>query len=298
MSIPVTPSRDHPEMQKPAPLILITNHIDACGVTGMIAATCLLLHGQARPVHFGFILTLMLTCWLAFAVNDYFDAPQDARDAFKQNRNFFVHYQLPRRWLLVGFLLTVGLIAVGFTRSGANGLVEFTVAMAAIPLYSMPPLRLKSRPLLDLVMHAVFVETAPYYATLYILQVEWTALDRLLLALFFVGSLTAQLEQQSRDFDTDLEPTFAKWIGRRPAALFLRLLSGAFLVIGSVGLLTNVIPLWFIPFALFGLPILLHRFFRKAEQARSQRLVIVTLILMTVYAVGVFGMAVVRGGGL
>jgi 4-hydroxybenzoate polyprenyltransferase len=279
-------------------MILITNHIDACGVTGMIAALCLMLHGQARPEHFGFVLTLMLTCWLAFAVNDYFDAPQDAADPFKRGRNFFVQYQPNKALLLIGLIGVVCVIFAGFIRYGANGLLEFTVAMLAIAAYSAPPIRLKSRPFLDLAMHAVFVETAPYYATLYILGVQWDALDRVLLALFFIGSLTAQLEQQTRDFDTDAEINFAKWIGRRPAVILLRILSAAFIGIGVIALGIGVIPVWFVPFAVFGLPILLHRFMRRAEQGRSQRLVLATLLLMVVYAVGLFGAAVLRGGGL
>lgn len=280
------------------PLILITNHIDACGVTLIIAATCLILHGQARPEHFGFLLALTLTCWLAFAVNDYFDAPQDAHDPFKRGRNFFVQYQPNRITLLIVLFAILSIIFAGFIQYGANGLLEFGTAMLAILAYSAPPFRLKSRPMFDLAMHAIFVETAPYYATLYILGVEWNGLDRVFLALLFIGSLTAQLEQQTRDFESDPEPNFARWIGRIPAVLILRILSASFLAIGTFGLLIGVIPAWFIPFALLGLPILLHRFFRRAEVARSQPLVIATLILMTVYAIGLFGTAVLHGGHL
>jgi 4-hydroxybenzoate polyprenyltransferase len=278
---------------------LFTNHIDACGVTLIIAALCTVLHGQATPATFPILGTLAVTCWFAFAVNDYFDARQDAADPFKRTRNFFVGRSIPRGHRVVGGAVVIALIGVGFASFGTRGLLEYAVALAAIMVYSAPPLRLKGRPVLDLAMHGFFVETAPYYATLFLLDAPWNALDRTLIALFFLGSLAAQVEQQTRDYATDLggERTFATMIGLRPAALLLRILSGLFGVLIVVAFFVGVIPVWFIPFGLIGLPVIVHRFTRRPDEPRSQRLIIAVLALELAYMAAVYGAAFVRDTG-
>jgi hypothetical protein len=70
--------------------------------------------------------------------------------------------------------------------------------------YSAPPLRLKMRPGLDLLTHALFVQTFPYVVSLVLIRARWGLLDWVLLAILFLASLTAQLEQQARDFVVDV----------------------------------------------------------------------------------------------
>jgi len=274
-----------------APLrLLFLNHIDACGVTAIIVGLCLVLHRALRLDTLPLVVLMAFTCWFAFAVNDYCDASADADDPFKRERNFFVKTTVPRGTAWAGAALCSTLMLAGFAPYGMRGLLEWAVAVMAIFAYSAPPLRLKNRPLLDLAMHGFFVETAPYYATLYLLNVAWTPLDRVMLAIFFLGSLAAQIEQQTRDFDAD-ERTSARWVGRAPAVLLLRILTFLFIVTVSGAFLVGVLPLWFVPFGVIGLPVVIHRFTRKENEPRSQRLIFAVLILELVYAGGVFGVA-------
>jgi chlorophyll synthase len=276
---------------------LLTNHIDACGVTLIIAAVCTILHGSAGGATLPYLFTLTLTAWLAFAVNDYYDAPYDAADPFKRGRNFFVQHTPSQPALITVLGCVVSLITFGFLQYGQRGLLQVIVALIAIWAYSAPPLRLKSRPIFDLIMHGLFVETAPYYATLYILGVIWTPLDYTLLALFFLGSLSAQLEQQARDFEVDQqqERNFATLVGLRPTVLFLRVLSTLFMAVGIITFFGGVIPFYFIGFALIGLPVILHRFIRRADQPRSQPLIMAVLLGELVYLGAVWSVAALGG---
>ncbi len=274
--------------------LLFLNHIDACGVTAIIVGLCIVLHRALRLDTLPLVALMAFTCWFAFAVNDYFDAGEDAHDPFKRERNFFVKVSIPREVALAGVAVCCALMMIGFAPYAERGLLEWTVAVGAIFAYSAPPLRLKNRPLLDLAMHGFFVETAPYYATLYLLDVAWTPLDRAMLAIFFLGSLAAQIEQQTRDFDAD-KRTFARWVGRAPAVLLLRILTLLFIVTVSGAFLFGLLPLWFVPFGVIGLPVVVHRFTRKENEPRSQRLILAVLILELIYAGGVFGIALLGG---
>lgn len=274
-------------------LTLFTAHMDAWGLSLVIATVCLLIHEAVSPDNIVLLLTLGGMCWLAFAVNDYCDAPLDGHDTNKTRRNFFVRHQVPLRLLLVGLGLAVVVIGVGFARFGERGLLLFVLSVAAMWAYSAPPLRLKARPGFDLIMHAAFVQTFPYLACLILIDTPWTLLDGILLAGLALSSLAAQLEQQARDFalDSQSERNFTVVVGRCAAVWLLRAVSLTFVVILFGALLGGVIPLFLLPFGLIALPVVIHRFVRRADQPRSQRLILITLLLAALYVGSMWGAA-------
>lgn len=265
---------------------LLFNHADAWVLTGIISLLALTLHGASLAAAWPIPAMLALYYGFGFAVNDYYDAAVDARDPRKARRNFFVQAQLPRGGLLLVMAALLGLGLAFVAAVGWRGLLVVAVGLAAIWLYSAPPLRFKSRPGFDLLMHMVFVETFPYAATLFLLGVTPQGLDYGLLACFLLGSLGAQLEQQIRDHDNDLrfERTFTTTLGIATAARLLRLASALLIALGVGLIAAGIVPGPFVPFALLTVPVLVHRFVRPADAPRSEALVRWMVILAAGYA--------------
>ena len=134
------------------------------------------------------------------------------------------------------------------------------------------------RPGFDILTHALFVQTFPYLVCLVLIQAAWGVLDWVVLAILFLASLTAQLEQQARDFEVDLEAgsTFATELGRERVIKLLRGATAVCLLIALISILSGTIPWFLLPFGVIGLPALLHRFLRSSETPRSERLVILS----------------------
>ena len=259
-------------------LKLFSNHMDAWQVALVIATLPLLIHGAIRRETAVLVLALGVGYWFAFALNDYFDAPFDQLDEPKAQRNFFVQQPLPG-WLVavfsLGFLI---LIAAAFAPFGVRGWLLWLISCFVAWAYSAPPLRLKMRPGLDLLTHALFVQTFPYVVCMVLIRASWGLLDWVLLAILFLASLTAQLEQQARDFDVDVQAggTFTTWLGQGRVVRGLRWITAVCLLIALVFVLTGTIPWFLLPFGLIGLPALLHRFWRTPETPRSERLVLLS----------------------
>jgi len=267
---------------------LFINHLDAVLLTFVIGALCLVLHDALNLQTFFLLIGMALIAWLAFAYNDLCDAPYDAQDAKKRRRNFFTRQGSLRYWYIAApFALSVA--ALAFLQFGARGLLLIGIALLAVWAYSAPPLRLKSRPLFDLIMHALFVQTFPYLLCLYLTGVAWQPIDYLLLTLFFLSSLSAQLEQQARDYKVDrrTDRNFTTQVGLRTTIYMLKFSTALLVVLSLVGVIFGVVPLLLYPLGLVCIPLVWHRFARRAAQPRSERLVWTVGILAALYVGGV-----------
>jgi chlorophyll synthase len=260
--------------------------MDAWQVASVIAALPLLIHGAIRWQTAVLVLGIGVGYWFAFALNDYFDAPFDHLDCQKAQRNFFVQRPV-KGWVVAGFsaVLLAGLAAV-FGQFGPIGWLAWLVSCFVAWAYSAPPLRLKKRPGFDLLTPALFVQTFPYSVCMVLIQASWMLLDWVLVAILFLTSLTAQLEQQMRDFVVDLQSggTFTTWLGRDRVVRGLRWATVVCLLIALVSVLSGTIPWFLLPFGLIGLPALLHRFLRQPETPRSERLVLASTTVGFLYA--------------
>ncbi|MEP6986956.1 MAG: UbiA family prenyltransferase [Chloroflexota bacterium] len=264
---------------------LILNHVDAWGITLIISMVALVMHPPFQPTLIGIPVILAFCYWLGFAVNDYFDAPFDGQDAKKGRGNFFVHHPITRLQAVSFFGLTSVLLAVLFATFGLKGIIVVSGGLFAIWAYSAPPLRLKSRPVFDLLMHMIFVQTFPYLACLVLTGLAWTHLDTALLSIFILTSLSAQLEQQLRDYAVDLQTdrNFTTTFGAPTSAFLLKLTSGTLIILFTYYILAGIIPTSLLPFGLLFLPLLIHRFFRGALAARPETLGRALLIAALVY---------------
>ena len=264
---------------------LLFNHKDAWGVTLGITLVCLISH-QAISIS-SLLLAGAITAayWLGFAVNDYCDADFDRQDAKKAARNFFVEIR-PRRRTLLAIIAAILLAIIAILAPyGWRGAFSFCLSAFIVWSYSAPPLRLKKRPGVDLIVHAIFVQTYPYFLCLFLLQLTINALDTVLLPVFLLSSLAAQLEQQARDYEVDskTEGNFTTRFGQHNTVRMLRLCTAALIATFFGGVLSGAIPIYLIPLGMIVLPVLLHRYTRAANRPRSERLVTVTTILGLLY---------------
>jgi len=260
----------------PAVVRLLLNHMDAWGTTLIIAALALLIHDTLSVRSLFLLLALTAGYWLAFALNDYFDAPFDKVDPVKAARNVFVHGGVSRTKGLLGLAVMSVFLFVAFAQFGLRGYLTLIVSLFIMWGYSAPPLRFKSRPGLDLLIHAVFVETFPYFICLFLIGATWKRLDYVMLLILFLSSLAAQLEQQIRDFAVDARTgrTFATVAGLKRTRLLLRIVTAALVLVAVVNLLNGTIPLFIAAFGLITLPIILHRLLHpRSEAPRPEKLV-------------------------
>ena len=266
---------------------LFTNHMDAWGVALIIAILALIVHDALNLHNASILLAIASAYWLGFAYNDYRDAPHDALDEDKGRNNFFVVCHIPRKWVILslstlGFVLALGAFALFDLR----GLLVSAVSLPIIWAYSGRPIRLKSRPGLDLLTHTLFVETYPYAVTLLLLGAAWTRLDVALVVIFFFGSLSAQLEQQVADYEIDArtEPNFTTRLGPGRTMHLLRITTILLAVAGFWFFFEGTIPLYMVPFGLITAPMLAHRFLRRPGQQRLKALTRGSMVAGLLYA--------------
>jgi 4-hydroxybenzoate polyprenyltransferase len=252
----------------------------------VISLLALTLHDSVSWHNIPILVAIGGSYWLGFAYNDYQDAAYDALDEHKKQGNFFAGNQVPKKWLLFAAIILCCAFLVGaWAFFGLKGIVVVLISFPVIWAYSGYPLRLKSRAGIDLLIHAFFVESYPYLVTLLLLGASWSRLDVVLIVIFLIGSLSAQLEQQLVDYDLDAktEPNFTTWFGPNQTMTMLRLLTLVLALIGTLFAFQGIIPRFMIPFGLIAAPMLAHRFLRKPGQRKPKIVKIGTMMSGLVY---------------
>lgn len=276
---------------------LIFNHVDAWGMTFIIAALSLAVRGALSAETLAIPFALSLGAWFAFAINDRFDAPFDAQEPDKARRNFFTRY-LGERWqqtaphtrahdliLLIMFCVLAGIYGGFGWRGVLAGLAGFAAAWA----YSAPPLRLKTRPFLDLFTHAAFVETFPYLAAIWLAGAPLLPFDVFAWIVLALASISAQLEQQARDYavDSRFERNFTTVIGLQASHLLMQIASILLLTTGVIGVAAGLVP----PFLAVGMactiPMIAHRLIRPIGAPRSEKLIRFSMVVGALYIAAV-----------
>ena len=138
---------------------------------------------------------------------------------------------------------------------------------------------------MDLVIHAIFVETYPYLVVLILIDAAWQPLDTVMVSVLFLSSTAAQLEQQIRDFEVDSRTgrTFATTIGRGPTRWLLRLVTALLILVFGVNVVTGTIPVYIAVFGLITLPIILIRLLRRRGSSRPEKLVLAMAAMALLY---------------
>jgi 4-hydroxybenzoate polyprenyltransferase len=262
--------------------------IDAWGVTFIVCALALVIHHALTTWTCLLLVAITANYWLGYWLNDYFDAPHDSTDEFKASQNLFVQHPDARKLVLTVIVLTFGLSAVAFLSFGWRGLVILLMNFLVMWMYSAPPLRLKSRPGLDLLTHALFVQTWPYLICLWLIQSSWTQLDGILLGIFFLTSLNGQLNQQIRDFevDTRTDTNFATRTGLGKTIFILKVSTLAVVLLSLLAINSGYVPWLFVPLGLLAVPKVAHQMSHrrnKSSRIFPRHLVYIIMLLALLY---------------
>ena len=279
---------EQPTFLLPSKRILLLNHMDAWAMSFGIATLGLVIHQALSFKTLILLAGITLGYWLAFALNDYYDAPFDAHDPEKARRNYFTQITHPRRAVRQMFALSGSILWLIFAQFGLWGIAILALCILVMWAYSAPPIRLKSRPGLDLLAHALFVETFPYLITLILIEATWTRLDYVLLSLAFIASLTAQLEQQLRDYalDAQTDRNFTTTVGPETTRRLLRLATLTGVFIFTLNLFNGVIPPLIAAAFLSVLPLMIYRFLQNRSAPRPAILIRLCTWLGLLYAGG------------
>jgi 4-hydroxybenzoate polyprenyltransferase len=190
--------------------------------------------------HFYLALIVVFSAQIfLFASNDYYDRHVDALDPYKRKRNPVCSGDVTMGGVRALLIVSGILPFIASIFFGMNALIYTSVAMFIFFFYTAPPLRLKNKIGLDVISHALFVNTFPYFFSLVALK-DFTPGTTFLLAVIMMRSAMAQLFQEIRDHDVDkqVESNTVVSLGQR-RALWLVFSIYLSMLILSVGLLAS-----------------------------------------------------------
>lgn len=284
-------------MQPNALQKLIFNHADAWITTFVIASVFQLIHMEEQSIDWLLVLGLPMIYWLGFALNDYYDTDYDADDPNKAQGNYFLQSGKSKQFLWIAAILIALVTGVGLLRYGWTTLWIIIPSASVMFAYSAPPLRLKSRPGFDLLTHALFVQTYPYGVSLILSGLSAQPVDYAVLTILFCSSLTAQLEQQSRDYNVDLanDYNFTILVGKHAGLFALKLITVILISLTIFLVLIGLLPLFTLPLFLCSAPAILHRLYRPEHTPRSEWLIRRLMGLAFVYVLILWGTVFVIG---
>jgi 4-hydroxybenzoate polyprenyltransferase len=268
--------------------VSVLHRMDAWGVAMVSGGLALWLHDAISAGSLVLVGTLGLAYGIGYAVNDYYDAPDDALDEQDAHRNFFVGH--PQKTSIIRVVLVVALVPMfaGFAVFGPAGVAAFGIAVFMVFAYSAPPFRFKNRPGMDLLVHACFVQTYPYVVCVLLGGGTWSATDNYMVSINFLASLSGQLAQQIRDLEVDLKTsrTFVTWAGPATSSYFLKAVTLALGAVTVTGFVSGQIPWLLLPLTFMFAPAFLARL--RGSGQRSRRVQTLVTALAMIYVAWLF----------
>jgi 4-hydroxybenzoate polyprenyltransferase len=153
-----------------------------------------------RDIILFFVIVLLLLAF-GFSINVCFDLKEDKY--VKEIANPIVNKEIKLKNSL--FLsISLGILALGL--SITFGMKIFLFCLVGILIgffYSVPPLRFKSRPILDLISHGLFAGALLFIAPLLIFDQELTLFYFLIAFSIFYLSILAELRNHIEDYKAD-----------------------------------------------------------------------------------------------
>ncbi len=148
-----------------------------------------------------FYAIILLLLSFAFSVNDCFDTKEDELDKDKKNPIVLKNISF-RNGLFFSILLAVS----GLALSAVFGIKVFLfclITVLMIYFYSSPPLRMKSKPWIDLLSHGLFAGAFPFFIPVLIFSKEITQFYYLIAFSVFYFSVILELRNHIEDYETD-----------------------------------------------------------------------------------------------
>lgn len=198
------------------------------------------------PRLFAIVAANILAMCFAFMLNNIEDAPDDALDHDKRQRNVISSGQLSRR---EGIALSGATFVIALALYLAAGLATLAIGaltLALCYLYSAHPIRLKARPITDVVSHALMLSGLLVAAGYYTYGAEpgpaW-----LVIAAASLFSAYGQFYNQVVDYDVDkaagLRNT-AVLLGKGPTSILGHLSIAGALICMLAAILQGLFPAW------------------------------------------------------
>lgn len=201
-----------------------------------------------------FILVLLANFFClchAFMFNDVEDAEEDALNPKKLLRNPVANKSLSKKEgflysAIVLIIAAVLYVILGVVTNNISVIIVGGILLLSNVLYSYRKIRLKAVPIIDVITHMFMLSSGPYLAAYYVYRNEMD-LNGFVLFLILSGiSGYGQLENETRDFETDVKTnvrTTAVVLGLKLANIvkFVMLAIGAASII-FLFLSTNLIP--------------------------------------------------------
>jgi len=176
---------------------------DARGYFLMAAFGFILSKGFLFPLQdillFWAIIFLLLG--FGFSINDCFDLREDRLDPTKKNPIVLGQISLKK-----ALVFSISLAILGLFLSSLFGLRVFLFCLITTLIslfYSSPPLRLKSRFLLDLISHGLFAGSLIFFLPLMILKTQLTLFYYLIAFSLFCFSIILELRNQTEEYQSD-----------------------------------------------------------------------------------------------
>ncbi|NDJ86692.1 MAG: prenyltransferase [Chloroflexi bacterium] len=207
----------------------------------------------------------------AFMINDIEDADDDIQDRERGQRNPVAMNEISRS---AAWLASIGVAVIAAFAYAVAGWVPFILGVITLilaHLYSWKPVRLKARPLVDILSHALFLSTLLFLVAYYIYADELGSLWILALGTFLI-SANGQLYNQVRDYEADrlagLHNT-ASILGKRVTDW---LETGS--VVGAgvcllIAIFQGVFPLWLGPILVITVPIMMFVYRHNTRDMRG-----------------------------
>lgn len=176
---------------------------DATGYFLIVALGFILARGFLFPAKniFLFWLISFLLLGFGFSINNCFDQKEDQLDQTKKNPIVLKEISFKK-----GFIFSILTGLIGLYLSSLFGLKIFLFSLIStliVFFYSSPPLRLKSRPLFDLISHGFFAGPLIFFFPLLVFKIKVTLFHWLISFSLFCFSVILELRNFLEEYETD-----------------------------------------------------------------------------------------------
>ena len=192
------------------------------------------------------VIANILAMTFAFMINDVVDAPDDALNPIKTKSNVISQGILSYQegyWIAGAFfLLSASLFFFGGWLSFLAGLATLILSFA----YSAPPLRLKSRPIVDVVSHILMLSALLMLSAYFIYDTQPNQAWWVIIAVT-MASAYGQFYNQVDDFETDKQAQLkntAMLLGKQKTVFAMVFSAIVTLICFAVAIAQAVFPMW------------------------------------------------------
>lgn len=168
-----------------------------------------------------FIIVILLLAF-GFSINNFFDIKEDREK--EEIKNFLI--QNKKNFF---FSISPGILALFLSIYFGLKVFLFVLAASLIGFfYSSPPLRMKSKPFLDLISHGLFAGALIFLFPLLVFTPQLTLFHYLIALSIFYLSVTFEMRNHLEDYQSDLRAglkTTVCFLGYKNSEILLKYLS-------------------------------------------------------------------------